>query len=471
MDNFSELQGKIFNQFRAKDLFEEVQSIAYSYLDQIFNRHVFPEENAIQALEELYQDLGQGMSDASDILKTLSEIGSPATSASLGGRYFGFVTGSAMPIGIAVKTLATYWDQNAGLGIISPICATLESVVEGWFKQIFNLPESSCAGFVSGTSTANFCALAAARYHLLKKLDWDINEKGLNDAPKLRIITGKHAHSTVIKAISLLGFGKENIEWVDVDEQGRIDVVSIPELDEKSILILQAGNVNSGAFDNFEIACKKASKTGAWTHIDGAFGLWAAASEKLKYLTRGIEFANSWALDAHKTLNTPYDSGIVLCADEKAMVSALHMTGSYIIESDTRDGMYYTPEMSRRSRVLELWAIMKFLGKEGIDMLVYGLHERAVYFGKELNQLEGFKILNQIVFNQIIICCETDELTEYTLKNIQEQRVCWVGGSSWFGKKVIRISVCSWATSVDDIDKSVGSFKNALNKAIHDLSQ
>lgn len=244
-------------------------------------------------------------------------------------------------------------------------------------------------------------------------------------------------HSTVLKAIGILGLGKESIEWVDVDNQGRIILESIPDLDENTILILQAGNVNSGAFDDFEIICKKAKKANAWVHIDGAFGLWAEAVNELKYLTKGIANASSWAVDGHKTLNTPYDCGIILCSDQEAMTSALHMSGSYIIESAERDGMFYTPEMSRRARIIELWSIMKYLGKNGIDEMILTMNQRANQFAEEKTKIKGFHVENDIVFNQVIVRCDSDKITERVLHNIQMIRECWLGGSTWFGKKVL----------------------------------
>ena len=254
-----------------------------------------------------------------------------------------------------------------------------------------------------------------------------------------------------------------------MDDQGRIIPELIPELDERTILILQAGNVNSGSFEDFNKICDIANKANSWVHIDGAFGLWAAAVDELKYLTSGMERANSWAVDGHKTLNTPYDCGIILCEDEDALVSALHMSGSYIVVGDERDGMHYTPEMSRRARIIELWATLKYLGKKGIDQMVYGMHQRAMQFKKELNKIDGFEILNEVVFNQVIVSCETDELTEVTINKIQDLRECWVAGSIWNKRKVIRISVCSWATTIEDVNRSVKSFKQALQDAKQEI--
>jgi glutamate/tyrosine decarboxylase-like PLP-dependent enzyme len=266
----------------------------------------------------------------------------------------------------------------------------------------------------------------------------------------------------MLQAISLAGFGTENIEFVDVDDQGRILVDNIPKLDNTTILSLQAGNVNSGAFDDFESICKKAKDQGVWIHIDGAFGLWAGATQKLKHLTSGYEYANSWAVDAHKTLNAPYDSGIIFCSDEEALISSLHINAAYLPNDNERNGMYYAPEMSRRSRVIELWATLRYLGRAGVEELVYGLYKCAVQFADLLNSEKGFQVLNHVVFNQVLVRCETDELTDKVLNRIQEMRECWVGGSTWEGHKVIRISVCSWAPTEEDVYRYVESFKKAL---------
>jgi glutamate/tyrosine decarboxylase-like PLP-dependent enzyme len=288
----------------------------------------------------------------------------------------------------------------------------------------------------------------------------------LFSAPSIRVVAGKQAHSTVIKAIGLLGFGQKSIEFVEVDDQGRIISDLLPELDKRTLLILQAGNVNSGSFDDFSKICEKARNAGAWIHIDGAFGLWAGAAEQLKHLTKGMEYAHSWAVDGHKTLNTPYDCGIIMCADREALTSALHMSGSYIVVSEDRDGMLYTPEMSKRARIIELWATLKYLGKSGVDQMITTMHERAVQFATKISALDGFTVLNQVVFNQVLVCCDSDEMTNKVLEKIQALRECWVGGSMWQDRRVIRISVCSWATTSDDIDTSVRSFAKARSMLV-----
>jgi len=366
------LQNKMHQQFLNKEIFNQSKEYAFDYVDKSFNRNVFPTEKAIEQLKFFDEELPKHIGDGEKILKQLHQYGSPATITQIGGRYFGFVNGGIIPVALAAKWLNDFWDQNTPLYVTSPIVAKLEAVVESWLIQIFNLPKSTVAGFVSGSSLAILCGLAAARYSIYKRLNWNINDKGLINAPKIRIVTGKQIHSVVLKAIALLGFGKDNIEWVDVDQQGRIVAEKIPPLDENT-------------------------------------------------LTVGIEKANSWSVDGHKTLNTPYDSGIVLCKDKEALVSALQASGAYITYSENRDGMLFTPEMSRRARAVELWACLKYL----------------------------------------IVACKNDDETKQTLQHLQELRECWCGDSQWFGKKVIRISVCSWVTTAKDVSLSVKSFVKA----------
>ena len=370
------------------------------------------------------------------------------------------MNGSVVPAALAARWLADVWDQNAAVYVTSPIASKLEHVCEAWLKQLFGLPEPTVAGFVSGTSMSIVCGLAAARYRLLRNRGWDVNRRGLQGAPRLRIVTGRQAHGTVVKAVALLGFGVDTIEWVDTDDQGRLQPSNLPGLDDTTIVILQAGNVKSGAFDAFDEICERAARANSWVHVDGAFGLWVAASKRLRHLTRGIEKAQSWSVDGHKTLNTPYDNGIVLCSDRDALVHSLEMSGSYVAYSDHRDGMLFTPEMSRRARAIELWAALSYLGKAGLDDLVFGLHERAVQMGNEL-RAAGFPVLNDVVFNQVLTCCEDDDITARTLHHVQQSGECWAGGATWNGQSVIRISVCSWATTEADVTRTVRAFAAA----------
>jgi len=456
------IQNKMFLEIKNKTIFNKAQKYGYDYLDTVFERNVYPKKSALNNLSKFDEELPINSTKAENVLEQLNKYGSSATTATLGGKYFGFVVGSSLPIGIASKKLATFWDQVAAMEVTSPICAKLESVVAKWVIDLFNMPKEAGVGFVSGTSIANFCALAAARYQLLKKLKWDLVENGLNGAPKLRIVACIQSHSTIIKAVSLLGIGTNSIEWVEVDKNGRITKENLPELDSKTIVILQAGNVNSGSFDEFDTICHEANKKGAWVHIDGAFGLWAEAVKDLKYLTKGIQNADSWATDGHKTLNTPYDSGFVICKNKEALISALHMSGNYIINSNKRDGYQFTPEFSRRSRIIEIWATLKYLGKNGIDEMILTMHNRAKQFAQEIKNIDGFYVENDVVFNQVILRCDSDTITGQVMKNVQDLGDCWLGGSMWSGKKIMRVSICSWATTENDISNSVESFKKAL---------
>lgn len=460
------LQKTMLAEFADKTVYERAHRYGLAYLEQAHERGVYPTPEALQKLSHFDEAFPESPCSATDVVDMLHRYGADATVAQVGGRYFGFVNGGAVPAGHAAKLLGTYWDQNTAVHAMSPLASRLESVVERWFQQIFALPEETVAGFVSGTSLATFCGLAAARYRLLARAGWDVNEKGLFGAPSIRIVTSRQAHSTVIKAISMLGFGKGNIEWVDVDDQGRLLASALPPLDDHTLVILQAGNVNSGSFDPFADVCEKARQVGAWVHVDGAFGMWAGATKRLHHLTQGMALADSWATDGHKTLNTPYDCGIVLCRDRAALTTALHASGSYLMlekdGDDARDNMFFTPDMSRRARVIELWATLKYLGRAGVDEMVYGLYERAVQFAGLIQEEDGFNVLNDVVFNQVMVRCDSDELTERVLARIQDLRECWVGGSMWEGRRVIRVSICSWATTEEDIQRSAASFRRAF---------
>lgn len=462
------LRETMLHELKEKKIFSLAKDYAFEYADTSSERSVFPTAGAIEGLKKFDEDLPLHPGNPEKILEQLHKFGSPGTVMETGGRYFGFVIGGTIPVSMAASWLSDFWDQNAGMYMTSPVVSKLETVVERWLRQLFRFPDSVVSGFVSGTTAAVFCSLAAARYRILKQQGWDVNEKGLFNAPKLRLVAGRHAHGAVLKAVSMLGLGKDNIEWVDVDSQGRIIADKIPGLDANTILILQAGNVNSGSFDPFEEIIDKAVRAKAWIHVDGAFGLWASCSGNLRHLTNGIEKANSWSVDGHKTLNTPYDCGIVLCNDQDALISALHVTGSYLMHTEARDGYSYTPEMSRRARIVELWTTIKYLGSDGIRELVDGLHERSIQFAHEIEHA-GFLVMNEVVFNQVLVACENDDTTGRVLELIQKSGECWCGSTLWDNRKVIRVSVSSWATTAEDITRSVNAFKKAFRevKNIH----
>ncbi len=441
-------------------LFEQAKNYALDYMRNVLDRPVFPEQDTIQALNAFREKLPEKPVDPYDILAKLNRFGSPATVAQTGGRYFGFVNGGAIPAALAAKWLGDVWDQNAALYVISPVVSVLEEVCEEWLVDLLGLPEKTAAGFVGGTSAATLCGLAAGRDYLLRRLGWDVNGQGLFGAPEIRVILGEGAHSTVYKALSILGLGKDRLVKVAEDDQGRIRSDAIPELDESTMLILQAGNVNSGAFDPFAEICGKARTAGTWTHVDGAFGLWAAASPKMRSLTEGYELADSWSVDAHKTINAPYDSGIILCKHRDALSQALHMTGSYIVYSQNRDGMLFTPDMSRRGRAVELWASLMALGRSGTAELIEDLHQKAQYIATSLKK-EGFRICNEVCFNQVLVACGSIDVTQQTLDAVQQSGECWCGPAQWKGETIIRISVCSYRTTLGDLDRTVRTFVSA----------
>ena len=457
------IQEKMFLEQKDKDLFKRAKNYALEYAEMATDRKVYPDEKALQNLDSFVEDMPTEMSDAGTILDQLHIYGSPGTVSQIGGRYFGFVNGGVIPASLAVKWLTDFWDQNTPMYVTSPVVSVIESVVERWLKQIFSLPGETVAGFVSGSSMAILCGLAAARYRILEKQGWDVNKKGLSGAPPFRVVLGRQAHGTVTKGLALLGIGSEQLEYVDVDDQGRIIPDNLPEMDDSTLLILQAGHVSTGSFDPFDKIMPLAQAAGAWVHVDGAFGLWVAGSDKFKNLTNGMSLADSWSADGHKTLNTPYDSGIILCKDKEALVSALHSSGSYLIHSENRDGMLFTPEMSRRARAVELWAALKFLGTKGLAELVEGLHSRAVQFAEEF-KLHGFMVLNDVVFNQVIVACKDDDQTKKVLDLVQQSGECWCGNAKWNNKYVIRVSVCSWATTEADVTGSIKAFVDARNK-------
>lgn len=454
------LQTAMQQQFQTGDLLQSAADHARSYVAGSRERRVAPSAEAIAALSKLREPVPETIGDPQAILDLLAEVGGAASLGQLGGRFFGLVNGSAVPVGMAARMLADAWDQNAAFHKISPISATLEEVCQDWLNDLLGLPSETVAGFVSGSTMAIVCGLAAARWRLCERAGWDVNRDGLNGAPKIRLVGGRHIHSSVMKGIALLGFGTATVEWAEVDDQGRLRVETLPELDEKTILLLQAGNVNSGSFDPIREACEVAAKAGSWVHVDGAFGLWAAAVPELRHLTDGLHLAHSWSVDGHKTLNTPYDSGISLCRDGEAMVKALQNSAPYYTLSEQRDGAMYTPELSRRARATDLWAVLKYLGREGVARMVLTLHERSVLMARKLTDA-GFEVLNEVVFNQTMIRVGDQSKTDTFVEAIQSSGEAWIGASLWFGEPVVRVSICSWATTEADLDRAVSAFKTA----------
>lgn len=460
----NDLQNRLKQDFADKRAFRRAVDLAYDYIDGAPVRRPFPTDDELEHAQAARPSLPVRGADADAVIEQLSNRYAGACVNSIGGRYFGFVTGGVLPVTLATRWLTDAWDQNAPLFRTSPAAAMVEEICEEWLKDLFGLPPETVAGFVSGSSLAIYCGIAAARWRLLERQGWDINAKGLNGAPPIRVVAGRHAHGTVVKAISLLGLGTDNIEWVDVGPDGAVTAAEIPALDERTIVLLQAGNVNGGGFDDFKIICAKANEVGAWTHVDGAFGLWAAAAKDYRHLTDGMEGASSWSCDAHKTLNTPYDCGIVFCRDSEAIRSALHQQGSYLEIGAGRDGMYMTPELSRRARAFDVWAALAYLGREGVDALISLLCERTTQFAEGI-AAAGFEIAAPPTFNQLMFHCDTDDETVRVLRAVQAGGEAWAAGADWFGRRVIRISVCSWATTEEDVERSVASFVEGRDAA------
>ncbi|MCT4633871.1 MAG: aminotransferase class V-fold PLP-dependent enzyme [Firmicutes bacterium] len=446
----------ILEKIRKSSLSNDLQyahEAAIDYIDKLDGRSVFPSESSIKNLSIFDEELDNKPCSGKEVLDLLHNYGSPATVTQTSGRYFGFVVGGILPSALTSKWLTDVWDQNSAMYVMSPVAAKIEEVTEKWLVDILDLPEETVAGFVNGSSTAITIGLNTGRNYVYNNLGYDVIRDGLSGAPKIKIIVGEDAHSTVYKALSILGLGNDNLVKVPVDDQGRMLADKMPELDKSTLLVLQAGNVNTGSFDPFDKICKKAKDAGAYIHIDGAFGLWANACDKLKHLTKGMEYADSWSTDGHKTLNVPYDSGIVFSRHRDMLVNSMHMTGSYIILSDQRDSMLYTSDMSRRARAIDVWATLKGLGRDGVNELVYELHQKAVYFGDLLREA-GLEILNDIVFNQLLVRYESDEKTEKLISEVQKSGVCWLGGAKHKGKSVMRISVSSYKTTYEDVKMS-----------------
>jgi len=441
-------------------LLDKARRFAGDYLDHLDDRPVFPTESSLKALDVFEEPLPENPSDPDSVLRLLNQVGTPATVNQTAGRYFGFVNGGSLPIGLAARWLGDVWDQNTAHYVMSPVSARLEEICERWIVSLLGFPPGTAVGFVSGTTIANISGLCAGRNELLRRKGWDVAKQGLYGAPRIRIIAGADAHAAVHKSISMLGLGSENVETVASDDQGRMRPDQMPKLDEPALVVAQVGNVNSGAIDPVGEISERAHASGSWVHVDGAFGLWARVVPAMRAICDGIEKADSWSVDAHKTLNVPYDSGMILCRDRDALMRSFRASASYFIWSEHRDPMNFRPSMSNRARVIELWAVLKTLGREGVQRLVEQLCENARYFAELLAQA-GFQIHNEVVFNQVLVSCGDDATTSATVKNIQNSGECWCGGSTWFGKTVIRISVCDWATTPKHVERSVGAFIQA----------
>ena len=439
-----------------RQLLASAATRAARYLSGIQERRVSPLREACARLELLGGPLPESPSDPSSVLAMLDDIGSPATVASAGRRYFGFVIGGALPASLAANWLAAAWDQDAGMRVMSPAAARIEEIALSWLLDILGLPAACGCGFVTGATMANFTCLAAARHALLARSGWDVEERGLFGAPPFTVVVGAEAHVSVLKALALLGLGRARVVTVPADDQGRLRADALPALDARTIVCLQAGNVNTGAFDPAAAVCAQARQAGAWVHVDGAFGLWAVAAPARAHLAAGVVDADSWATDCHKWLNVPYDSGLALVREPGHLAAAMALSAAYLPTGAGREPCQFTPEASRRSRGVDVWAALRSLGRSGLAEMIERNCQLATRFADGLRNA-GHAVLNHVELNQVLASFGDAAETRRVIDAVQADGTCWCGGTVWQGHTAMRISVSNWATTEDDVDRSLAA--------------
>lgn len=438
-----------------KKLLLDAADRALRYRARLPARRVAPDADALAAVARFEEPLSDEGEPAEDTLGLLDDVGSPASMAMAGPRFFGFVIGSSLPVTLASNWLSTAWDQNASMHEVTPAVSTLERVALHWLIDVLGLPAGSGGGFVSGATVANFTALAAARHKVCLDAGWNVEADGLIGAPDVTIVVGNEVHPTLSKSLGLLGFGRNRAVSVPVDDQGRMRVDSLPAIDGPTIICTQAGNVNTGAFDPIGEICELTRPKGAWVHVDGAFGLWAAASPEFRQLSDGAERADSWATDAHKWLNVPYDSGIAFVRNPEYLQAAMAIKADYLITDSTdRNPSDFVPELSRRARGVDVWAALRSLGRNGLASMIERCCANARRFAEGLSDA-GFQILNDVVLNQVLVAFGNAEKTRAVVEAVQQDGTCWCGATVWQGKTAMRISVSSWATTEADVDASL----------------
>ena len=444
-----------------------------SYRETVADQPVAPPVDADKLRAALGGPLPLDGCDPSTVIDELVAAAEPALVATTGPRYFGFVVGGALDAATCADLLAVGWDQPAFNLVTSPPGAIVEEIAGGWLKDVLGLPPSASFGLVTGGQGANTVALAAARHHVLAEAGWDVEHLGLAGAPPIRVVAGDERHATIDRSLRLLGIGAGAVRPVAADRNGAMDIGALATAlgdggDGPTIVCLQAGNVNSGACDDLEAGCQLAHDHGAWVHVDGAFGLWAAASPSTRHLVSGLERADSWATDGHKWLNVPYDSGYVFCAHPQAHLASMSFTAAYLVghgTGSTRAPSDYVPESSRRSRGFATWAALRELGRSGVADLVDRCCALARRFADSLGALEGVTIANDVVLNQVLVGFGDDDRTDRVIEAVQRDGTCWMGGTTWHGQRLMRISVSSWATTETDVDRSVEAIRRAMAAA------
>ncbi len=437
-------------------LLRDASTRALAYLGGLAGRPVAPAAADVAALDRLDFALPGAGLDAASVLAMLDDFGSPGTVASGGPRYFGFVTGGALPVAQAAAWLTAAWDQNAALSVMSPTASVLNQVALRWVTELLGLPEGTGGGFVTGATMANATCLAAARDAVLAGHGWDAAGQGLVGAPPVTVVAGAQAHTTVRKALGLVGLGRDRALLLPADGQGRIEPRGLPVLTGPALVCLQAGNVNTGASDPFGPLIDWAHDNGAWVHVDGAFGLWAAASPGTAGQVAGIAGADSWATDAHKWLNTTYDCGIALVADPRALRSAMEASAAYLPEDAVLEPMHVTPQSSQRARGAEVWAVLAALGRDGVAALVDRTCALARRFADGMRGA-GYTVANDVVLNQVVVDFGDQARTGAVIAAVQEEGTCWCGPTVWRGRAAMRVSVSGWNTTAQDIDRSVAA--------------
>ena len=442
-------------------LLETTQRHAASWFASVADRPV----RATISPDELRAMLGGSLprhgSAPDSVVELLANAGTRGTVASVAQRYFGFVVGGSLPVAVAADWLVSAWDQNAGIYALSPLSSVVEQITGSWVRELAGLPSTMSFGFTTGCQMANFTALAAARHRVLRDAGWDVEADGLFGAPAINVMVSEESHYTIFMALRLLGLGANRLRRIPTDNQGRMRAdalaAALRELRGPSIVCAQVGNVNTGAFDPLTEIAELAMASGAWLHVDGAFGLWAAASPQRAGLVRGIDKADSIATDAHKWLNVPYDCGIVICAHEAAHRSAMSLAAAYIVATGSeRDPHEFVPEESRRARAVPVYAALRSLGSQGFAELIERNCRQAHRFADGL-RAAGYEVLNDVVLNQVLVSFGSAEQTQRVIAAIQEDGTCWCGGTVWKGRTAMRISVSNWSTSDEDVDKSVAA--------------
>jgi glutamate/tyrosine decarboxylase-like PLP-dependent enzyme len=448
------------------DLFRFTADYSARFHDTLDNRPV----QAQATYDELVEALGGPLSDEGgadvEVVSELIAAAEPGVVGTQTGRYFGFVIGSALPASVAADWLATAWDQNAFSVVLSPAGAAAETVAAGWLAELLGLPDGVASGFVTGAQGANTTALAAARQHVLADAGGDVARDGLQGAPRIRVLAGSERHVTIDRSLRLLGLGTATLELVPADGQGRMRADALREALAGEagpvIVCAQAGNVNTGAVDPFREIADACAIAGAWLHVDGAFGLWASASPRFRHLTQGCERADSWATDAHKWLNVPYDSGVVFCRHPESHGQAMAVAASYLQRAEGRSPSDWVPESSRRARGFAVWAALRSLGRSGVADLIDRCCDHARAFAELLGAEPDVEILNDVVLNQVLVRFgDDDEVTREVVRRVQDDGTCWLGGTDWQGRAAMRISVSSFRTTSEDVERSAAAILKA----------